>query len=65
MSSTENACTKGLWIWGRPIPLDNETSLLLIDSEGLGFIEKGREFNVDIKIFTLCVLLSSCMIYNT
>jgi hypothetical protein len=63
--STVNACTRGLWVWGRPIPLDNGSNLLIIDSEGLGSVEKDRELNIDMKIFTLCVLMSTCIIYNT
>src|SRR5690606_12891292 len=27
--------------------------------------EKDRELNIDLKIFTLCVLISTCIIYNT
>lgn len=63
--STVNACTRGLWAWGRPITLDNGSELLIIDSEGLGSVEKDRELNIDMKIFTLCVLMSTCIIYNT
>jgi hypothetical protein len=63
--STVNACTRGLWVWGRPIQLENGSFLLIIDSEGLGSVEKDREQNIDMKIFTLCVLMSTCVIYNT
>jgi len=62
---TTNACTKGLWAWGRPIPLENGASLLVIDSEGLGSVDKDRELNIDLKIFTLCVLMSTTIVYNT
>lgn len=71
--STVNPCTKGIWVWGRPIRLDekegkegkDETYMIIIDSEGLGSIDKDRELNIDLKIFTLCVLISSIIIYNT
>lgn len=63
--STVNACTRGLWAWGRPLPLENGSHMLIIDSEGLGSVEKDRELNIDLKIFTLCVLMSTCIIYNT
>jgi len=63
--STVNACTRGLWCWGRPIPIENGSNMIIIDSEGLGSVEKDRELNIDLKIFTLCVLMSSCVIYNT
>lgn len=65
IGSTINACTKGLWVWGRPITLANGKKLIIIDSEGLGSVEKDRTHNIDMKIFTLSVLLSSCIIYNT
>lgn len=35
LGNTTNPCTEGLWIWGKSIPLDEETDLILIDSEGL------------------------------
>ena len=38
-------------------------SIIFMDSEGLGGIEKTQTF--DVKIFCLCVLLSSMLIYNT
>ncbi len=63
--ATVNACTKGLWVWGRPIQLESGTNMLIIDSEGLGSVEKDRELNIDMKIFTLCVLLSTTILYNT
>ena len=65
VGSTINACTKGLWVWGRPIPLENGRSLVVIDCEGLGSVEKDRTGNIDMKLFTLSVLLSSTIIYNT
>ena len=63
--STVNACTRGLWVWGRPIPLENGSQMIIMDSEGLGSVEKDRELNIDLKIFTLCVLMSTSIIYNT
>ena len=65
VGATINACTKGLWVWGRPIPLSKNRKLIVLDSEGLGSVEKDRTGNIDMKIFTLSVLLSSCLIYNT
>ena len=65
VGATINACTKGLWVWGRPIPLSGGKKLIILDSEGLGSVEKDRTGNIDMKIFTLSVLLSSCLIYNT
>lgn len=65
VGATINACTKGLWVWGRPIPIPGNKKLIILDSEGLGSVEKDRTGNIDMKIFTLSVLLSSCLIYNT
>ena len=65
VGSTINACTKGLWVWGRPISIPGNKKLIILDSEGLGSVEKDRTGNIDMKIFTLSVLLSSCLIYNT
>lgn len=65
---TVNPCTKGLWIWNKPIlGLDTYTNtkipILLIDTEGFGAFDEDQ--NHDIKIFTLSVLLSSYFIYNS
>ena len=65
VGATINACTKGLWVWGRPFPIQGNKKLIILDSEGLGSVEKDRTGNIDMKIFTLSVLLSSCLIYNT
>lgn len=65
---TVNPCTKGLWIWNKPINgLDSNSTtkvpILLIDTEGFGAFDE--DHNHDIKIFTLAVLLSSYFIYNS
>ena len=63
--STINACTRGIWVWGRPYDLSENEVLLIVDSEGLGSVEKDRELNIDLKIFTICCLISSTIIYNS
>lgn len=35
LGNTTNPCTEGLWIWGKPITISEDTDLILIDSEGL------------------------------
>ena len=65
---TVNPCTKGLWIWNKPLlGLDSYSNskipILLIDTEGFGAFDEDQ--NHDIKIFTLAVLLSSYFIYNS
>ena len=62
-----NPCTKGLWIWSKPlkgfsddgIPLN----IFVIDTEGIGATDEDQ--NHDTKIFTLGLLLSSYFIYNS
>ncbi len=63
VGATTNACTKGLWAWGRPITLEDGTNLILIDSEGLGSFDKDN--NSHMKLFTLSVLMSTTLIYNS
>uniref|UniRef100_A0A8C4R430 GB1/RHD3-type G domain-containing protein n=1 Tax=Eptatretus burgeri TaxID=7764 RepID=A0A8C4R430_EPTBU len=58
------SCTKGIWVWPRPHPHDPKRVLLLLDTEGLGDAEKDSESH-DIHLFTLTLLLSSVLIYNT
>jgi hypothetical protein len=62
-----NPCTKGLWIWSKPVSgttADGEPlSILIIDTEGIGSTDEDQ--NHDSKIFTLALLLSSYFIYNS
>ena len=64
---TVNPCTKGLWIWSKPIFADGgkgkRLPLLLIDTEGFGALD--TDSNHDIRIFTLAILLSSYFLYNS
>ena len=53
--------TKGLFIWNKPIELENDMILLLIDSQGLSNYKDA----VEQKLFMLNILLSSCLMYNT
>ncbi len=63
---TINSCTKGLWIWGEPIYLeDRNLKVLLIDTEGLGSAFEDRNETIDMEIFCLGVLLSSLFVYNS
>lgn len=63
-------CTKGLWIWGEPIKISDDTVLIIMDTEGLNSVRiyyfyLERDLNVDLKIFSLSILLSSVFIYNS
>ena len=64
---TVNPCTKGLWIWSKPIyGVDSEGKrlpLLLIDTEGFGAFDEDQ--NHDVRIFTLAILLCSYFVYNS
>jgi hypothetical protein len=65
-----NPCTKGLWIY--PKPLQTTTSdgsplnILVVDSEGLAAAtaDSPRHKSNDVQIFTLCLLLASYFVYN-
>ncbi|ETI36620.1 hypothetical protein F443_17284, partial [Phytophthora nicotianae P1569] len=63
VGGTVNACTKGIWMWGEPIPLDEDTSVLFLDTEGLGSVD--REQTHDTRIFALALLLASNFVYNS
>ncbi|KFO09276.1 Interferon-induced guanylate-binding protein 1, partial [Balearica regulorum gibbericeps] len=56
--------TKGIWMWCVPHPCQPGHTLVLLDTEGLGDVEKGDSKN-DAWIFVLAVLLSSTLIYNS
>lgn len=62
-----NPCTKGIYVWGRPIVVEREEegpmSILLVDTEGIGSIQQDQTY--DVKIFSLAVLLSSYFVYNS
>lgn len=53
---------QGLYIWGRPIEIDNGVKLLILDSQGLSKNEGDISGQ---KLFILSVLLSTCLIYNS
>ncbi|XP_072563912.1 guanylate-binding protein 6-like [Paramormyrops kingsleyae] len=63
LGSTIQSKTKGIWMWCVSVP-GREQTLVLLDTEGLGDVEKGDEKN-DHWIFSLAVLLSSTLIYNS
>ncbi|CAI5727901.1 unnamed protein product [Hyaloperonospora brassicae] len=60
---TVNACTKGIWMWGHPIALDKDTSVLFLDTEGLGSVDRAQTH--DTRIFALALLLASNFVYNS
>ncbi|XP_039629548.1 guanylate-binding protein 1-like [Polypterus senegalus] len=64
LGSTIQSHTKGIWMWCVPHPMRDGQTLVLLDTEGLGDVEKGDNKN-DNWIFALAVLLSSTLIYNS
>jgi Guanylate-binding protein, N-terminal domain len=62
IGSTVQSCTRGLWIWGRPIKVSDDLHAILLDTEGLNSCD--RDLQLDIKIFTLSILLSSYFVFN-
>uniref|UniRef100_A0A8D0VUW1 Guanylate-binding protein 7 n=1 Tax=Sus scrofa TaxID=9823 RepID=A0A8D0VUW1_PIG len=64
VGSTVQSETKGIWMWCVPHPSKPDRTLVLLDTEGLGDVEKGDPKN-DSWIFALAVLLSSVFVYNS
>uniref|UniRef100_H3B0D3 GB1/RHD3-type G domain-containing protein n=1 Tax=Latimeria chalumnae TaxID=7897 RepID=H3B0D3_LATCH len=64
LGSTVQSHTKGIWMWCIPHPHEPNQTLVLLDTEGLGDVEKGDQKN-DCWIFALAVLLSSTFVYNS
>uniref|UniRef100_A0A6U6DJ11 GB1/RHD3-type G domain-containing protein n=1 Tax=Guillardia theta TaxID=55529 RepID=A0A6U6DJ11_GUITH len=67
VGATVNSCTKGLWLWNKPLMTKladgSEVKLLIIDTEGIGSLDADADH--DAKIFALALLLSSYFIYNS
>ncbi|XP_041910074.1 guanylate-binding protein 4-like [Arvicola amphibius] len=64
LGSTVQSHTKGIWMWCVPHPQKPDHALVLLDTEGLGDVEKGDNQN-DCWIFALAILLSSTFVYNS
>ncbi|XP_067217981.1 guanylate-binding protein 1-like [Chanodichthys erythropterus] len=64
LGSTIESKTKGIWMWCVPHPTKKGHTLVLLDTEGLGDVDKGDEKH-DTWIFCLAVLLSSTLVYNS
>ena len=63
IGSTQKSWTRGIWMWNEPISINSEVDAFLIDTEGLHSVD--RHTDLDSKIFTLSILLSSVFIFNT
>ena len=61
-SENKECLTKGIWVWGKPIIKDNHY-IIVLDAQGLRTdTEENLEYSQ--KIFALCTLISSIVIYN-
>ena len=63
IGDTVNRCTRGIWIWPEPIATEDGGSIVLMDTEGLGGVEADTAY--DTRIFSLAVLLSSTLLFNS
>ncbi|XP_074077833.1 guanylate-binding protein 3-like isoform X2 [Macrotis lagotis] len=64
LGATIQSHTKGIWMWCIDHPSKPDHVLVLLDTEGLGDVEKGDSKN-DSWIFALAILLSSIFVYNS
>ncbi|XP_063069926.1 guanylate-binding protein 1-like isoform X2 [Engraulis encrasicolus] len=64
LGSTIESKTKGIWMWCVPHPEKQGHTLVLLDTEGLGDVDKGDSKH-DTQVFSLSVLLSSTLVYNS
>uniref|UniRef100_A0A8C6QM45 Guanylate-binding protein 6-like n=1 Tax=Nannospalax galili TaxID=1026970 RepID=A0A8C6QM45_NANGA len=64
LDPTIESDTKGIWIWNMPHTFKPNHRFVLLSVEGLGDGEKGDPKS-DSWLFTLAVLLSSTLIYNS
>ncbi|XP_060113718.1 guanylate-binding protein 1-like [Heteronotia binoei] len=64
LGATVQGQTKGIWVWCLPHPRRPDHTLVLLDTEGLGDVQKGNTQN-DSWIFALAILLSSTLVYNS
>uniref|UniRef100_F7GF41 GB1/RHD3-type G domain-containing protein n=1 Tax=Monodelphis domestica TaxID=13616 RepID=F7GF41_MONDO len=64
LGSTIQSHTKGIWMWCIDHPTEPDHIVVLLDTEGLGDVEKEDSKN-DSWIFALAILLSSTFVYNS
>lgn len=67
VGDTIEACTRGINLWSEPLEVKNEDgssfAILFLDTEGISSTAADTEH--DARIFSLAVLLSSLIIYNS
>ncbi len=62
IGSTVQSCTRGIWMWNKLVPLSEDVDAILLDTEGLNSTD--RSLDLDVKIFSLSILLSSIFVFN-
>lgn len=65
MGHERSTQTRGVWLWGEPLSVeqaDRKLSVVLFDTEG--FESTGKADAYDDRIFALSALLSAVLIYN-
>jgi len=66
-SKTVNACTKGIWVWNKPLEAYHDDgrpiNLLVMDTEGFSSTEADTQH--DLNIFTIAILTCTHLIYNS
>jgi len=63
LGSTVNPCTKGIWMWNKPIPITEDLQAIFLDTEGLASFS--RTVQIDMKVFAIALLMSSYFVYNS
>ena len=55
--------TEGIWVWCKPHPKRENTTLIVLDTEGLQNILKEGEQD-DLQLFVIATLMSTFILYN-
>ena len=61
-AKNKESLTKGIWVWGKPIIKENYY-IIILDAQGLR-TDNEENLVYSQKIFSLCTLISSIVIYN-
>ena len=62
INTQNDCCTKGIWVWRKPIII-NDTYILILDTQGFQ-TENEEQIEFNQKIFILLNLISSVVIFN-
>ena len=63
LGATVESATKGIWFYCRKHPQNEDTTVIILDSEGLDDPKK-TDTNTDFKLLTLTILQSTVFILN-